>query len=59
MKFVEVLDTSKFTSDDVPTKLKKMANESICPYLTDCINAATYSCSFQYEWKKADVSVIF
>ena len=56
MKFVEVLDTSKSTSGDIPTKIIKIAKESICPYLTDCINAAIYNCTFPDELKKADVS---
>ena len=59
MKFVEVLDTSKSTSGDMPTKIIKMAKENICPYLTDCINAAIYNCTFPDELKKADVSAIF
>ena len=59
MKFVEVLDTSKSTSGDMPTKIIKMVKESICPYLTDCINAAIYNCTFPDELKKADVSAIF
>ena len=59
MKFVEVLDTSKSTSGDIPTKIIKMAKENICPYLTDCINAAIYNCTFPDELKKADVSAIF
>ena len=56
VKFVKVLDTSKSTSGDIPTKMTK---ESICPYLTDCINAAIYNCTFPDELKKADVSAIF
>ena len=32
---------------------------SLCPYLTDCINAAIQNCSFPDELKKADVSSIF
>ena len=59
MKFFEVLDTSKSTSGDIPTKIIKMAKENICPYLTDCINAAIYKCTFPDELKKADVSAIF
>ena len=42
MKFVEILDPCKSTSGDIPTKIIKMAKESVCPYLTDCINAAIY-----------------
>ena len=59
MKFVEILDPCKSTSGDIPTKIIKMAKESICPYLTDCINAAIYNCSFPDELKKADVTAIF
>ena len=59
MQFVEVLDTSKSTSGDISTKIIKMAKENICPYLTDCINAAIYNCTFPDELKKADVSAIF
>ena len=59
IKFVEVLDTNKSTSGDIPTKIIKMAKESICPYLSDCINAAIYNCTFPDELKKADVSAIF
>ena len=40
MKIVEVLDTSKFTSGDIPIKIIKMAKESIFLHLNDCINAA-------------------
>ena len=59
MRCVEVLDTSKSTSGDIPTKIIKMAKENICPYQTDCINAAIYHCSFPDELKKTDVSAIF
>ena len=31
MKFVKVLDTSKSTFGDKPTRIIKMAEESICP----------------------------
>ena len=58
MKFVQLLDTYKSTSGDIPTKIIKMAKESICPYLTDCINAAIYNCTFPVELKKAGVSAI-
>ena len=59
MKFVEVLDTSKSNSGDMPTKIIKMTKENICPCLTDCINAAIYNCTLPDEVKKADVSAIF
>ena len=59
MKFVEVLDTSKSTNGDIPTKIIKMAKESICQYLTDCIIAGIYNCSFPDELKKPDVSAMF
>ena len=35
-----------------------MAEKNICPYLTDCINAAIYNCTLPDELKKADVSAI-
>ena len=59
MKFFEALDTSKSTSGDIPTKIIKMDKENICPYLTDCINAAIFNRIFPDELKKADVSAIF
>ena len=58
MKFVEVQDTGKFTSGDISTKKIKMVEESICPYLTDHINAVIHHCSFQGELKKVDPSAI-
>ena len=58
MKFVEVLDTSKSTSGDIPTKILKMAKENM-PLSTDCINAVIYNCTFPDELKKAGVSAIF
>ena len=59
MNFVEALDASKSTSGNIPTKIIKMAKDILCPYLTDCINAAIQNCSFPDELKKADVSSIF
>ena len=59
MKFVEVLDTNKCNSGDIPTKIIKMAKENICPCLTDCINAAICNCTLLDELKKADLSAIF
>ena len=37
----------------------KMAKESICPYLTICVNAAIYNYLFPKKLKKAQVSAIF
>ena len=59
MRIAEALYHSKYTSGDIPIKIMKMAKERICPYLTDCINAAIYNCSFLDGVKKADISAIF
>ena len=59
MKFVYVLDTSKCSIGDLPPKIIKMAKESVCPYLADCINAVICKCSFSDELKKSDATAIF
>ena len=58
MKFIEILDASKSTSGNIPTKIIRMAKDILCPHLTDCINTAVLNCSFPDELKKADVSSI-
>ena len=37
----------------------KATREIVCPYLTDCINSATYDCKFPNELREAGLSPLF
>ena len=53
------LRTSKPSSDDLPTKIIQEAKETICPYLTDCINATMDYGVFPDKLKEAVVCPIY
>ena len=58
MAKLEVLETNKPSSDDLPTKTIQEAKEVICPYLTDSINATMDNCIFPDKLEEADVRAI-
>ena len=53
MKQIDLLDSKKSSSRDIPTDILKGTKELICPYLTDYINSAIYDCKFPDEMKTA------
>ena len=53
------LKTSKPSSDDLPTKIIQEAKETICPYLTVCINATIDNGVFPDKLKVAVVGPIY
>ena len=55
---IEAFDTGKSSSGNIPTKIIQEANEVICPYLTDCINATMDNCCLPNKQKEADVCAI-
>ena len=59
MTKIETLETSKPSSDNLPTKIIQKAKEVICPYLTDCINATMNNCLLPDKLKEADVCAIY
>ena len=56
MSKIQVLDSSKASSGNIPIVFLQDAKEVICPYLTSCINAIVSNCSFPDKQKEADVS---
>ena len=55
MKQIDLLDSKKSSSGNIPTDILKGTKELICPYLTDCINSANYDCKFPDEMKIAEL----
>ena len=53
------LKTSKPSSDNLQTKIIQEAKDTICPYLTDCINATIDNCVFPDKLKEAVVCAIY
>ena len=52
------MDSSKASSDNIPTAIIRDTKEAICPYLTSCINAVINDCYFPDKLKEADVTAI-
>ena len=59
MKLIDLLDSKKSSSGNIPTDILKATKELTCPYLTDCINSATYDCKFSDKIKIAEPSPIY
>ena len=55
---IQALDSSKASSDKIPTAIIRGAKEVVCPYLTSCINAVINNCYFPDKLKEADVTAI-
>ena len=58
MRQIELLDKSKSNSGSIPTSILKDTKDTVCPYLTDCINSSIFDCNFPDELKMANVSPI-
>ena len=59
MNKIEALETTKPSSDNLPTKIIQEAKEVICPYLADSINAAMDICVLPEKLKEAEVRAIY
>ena len=59
MKQIDLLDSKKSSSGNIPTDILKGTKELICPYLTDCINSAIYDCKFPDERKVAELIPVY
>ena len=59
MKQIDLLDSKKSNSGNIPNDVLKGAKELICPYLTDCINSAIYDCKFPVEMKLAELIPVY
>ena len=59
MKQIDLLDKNRSSSGNIPTGMLKVTRETVCPYLTDCINPAVYDCNFPNELKEADLTPLF
>ena len=59
MKQIDLLDSKKSSSGNIPTDIRKGTKELICPYLTDCINSAIYDCKFPDEMKIAELIPVY
>ena len=58
MDQIKALDTNKSSSGDIPTKIIDEAKDVLCPYLTDCINAAINNCCFPEILKESYITPI-
>ena len=56
---IEALETKNQSSDKSPTKSIQEAEEVICPYVTDSINATMESCLFPEKLKEVEVRAIY
>ena len=56
MKQIDLLDKNRSNSGNLATGMLKVTRETVCPYLTDCINSAVYDCNFPNELKEADLT---
>ena len=59
MNQIGLLDSKKSSSGNIPTGILRGTKESICPYLTDCINSAIYDCKFPDEMKVAEFIPVY
>ena len=59
MKLIDLLDSKKSNSGNIPTDILKGANELIFPYLIDCINSAIYDCKFPDDRKLAELIPVY
>ena len=59
MKQIDLPDSKKSNSGNIPTDILKGAKEVICPYVTDCINSAIYDCKVPDEMKIAELIPVY
>ena len=59
MNQIDLLDSKKSSSGNIPTGILRGTKESICPYLTDCINSAIYDFKFPDEMKVAELISVY
>ena len=59
MNQVDLLDSKKSRSGNMPTDILKVTKELTLPYLTDCISSAIHDCKFPDEMKITELSPIY
>ena len=59
MKQIDLLDSKKSSSGNIPADILKVTNELICPYLNDNINSTIYDCKFSDEMKIGELIPVY